>query len=78
MNDTIISNIESCYFATGLTVKKLKELIEFWPEEKENGELTEVWIETEPGSSSQCYGVCPLNCKSEGPKIWADLLLELK
>jgi hypothetical protein len=56
----------------GLTVKQLKELIKDWPEEYENGDETEVWIDDGPGTS-QVREVWPLN--KNGNK--ADLLLSL-
>jgi len=36
-----------------MTVKQLKEILKDWPETKENGEPTEVWLETGLMLSSQ-------------------------
>lgn len=59
-------------FPNGLTVKELKELLTDWPETNEDGEPTEVWIETERGLSSIVTKVWPLNKREHS----TDLLLE--
>jgi hypothetical protein len=53
-------------FVNGLTVKELKEAIKDWPEMTSSGELTEVWIQTEPFKSSQVTEVHKLDIKSAG------------
>lgn len=45
----------------GMTVRELKEVIKGWPEEDENGEPTEVWMQTGRGLSSPVGTVRQLN-----------------
>ncbi len=59
-------------FPNGLTVKELKELIKDWPETYENGEPTEVWIETAPGISNVVTKIVPLNFQENS----ADIIFE--
>lgn len=58
-------------FPNGLTVKELKEIIADWAETYENGEPTEVWIETGWCLSSAVVEVAPLNVREKS----ADLIL---
>jgi hypothetical protein len=44
-----------------ITVKQLKEFIKDWPEQNEQGEDNEVWIETSDGLSNTCKSVWKLN-----------------
>lgn len=60
-----------------MTVKKLKEIIKDWPEERGDGEDTEVWIETGLMLSSQVVNWSKLNVRvDENGKDSYDLLLE--
>ncbi len=70
-------NIEKLRFPDGLTVRDLKALIADWPEETEDGSLTEVWI-GQPGSTSrQAFEAWPLNMRrTEEGNVYADLLLD--
>lgn len=47
----------------GITVRDLKRLIRDWPEEREDGTLTEVWIGEGHGKcvSNACTMIYPLN-----------------
>lgn len=63
------------YFKHNLTVRKLKEIIKDWPEEYETGELTEVWIETNPNESNPVMCIWPLNLRDNGI---ANILLTAK
>lgn len=58
-------------FPNGLTVKELKEIIADWAETDEDGEPTEVWIETGWCLSSVVIEVTPLNKRENS----ADLFL---
>lgn len=58
-------------FPNGLTVKELKEIVADWAETDEDGEPTEVWIETGWCLSSVVIEVCPLNKREKS----ADLIL---
>ncbi len=58
-------------FPNGLTVRELKEIITDWSETDENGEPTEVWIETGWCLSSIVIEVSPLNKREKS----ADLIL---
>ena len=58
-------------FPNGLTVKELKEIIADWAETGEDGEETEVWIETDRHLSSIVTEICPLNQRGNS----ADLIL---
>ena len=59
-------------FPNGLTVRELKTIIENWLEMDDDGELTEVWIETSRYLSNPVTMVSPLNqcdiilCSSRG------------
>jgi len=59
-------------FPNGLTVRELKTIIENWLEMDDDGELTEVWIETGHYLSNPVTMVSPLNqcdiilCSSKG------------
>lgn len=44
-----------------LKVRELKKILADWPETDEDGELTEVWIETGKNMSSAVVEVLPLN-----------------
>lgn len=66
-------------FTDGLTVRDLKRIIKDWPEEDENGELTEVWVGKHEGWSQMVIEVSSLNKRvSDGGKKWADIILEYK
>lgn len=60
-------------FPNGLTVRDLKKIIADWPEEKSDGELTEVWVEM-VGLSNMVHGIWRLNPDSNGA---ADLSLTI-
>lgn len=64
-------------FPQGMTVKELKALVKDWPEEDENGEPTDVFIETGRGLSSAVTEVWMMNARvSEDEKNkWSDMLL---
>jgi hypothetical protein len=64
------------YFPGGMTVAVLKEMLTDWPELDENGEPTEVWIETGRGLSSQVREIGTLNARvcDDGLRV-ADLYL---
>lgn len=57
--------------SAGLTVKKLKEIINQMPDLNNNGEPLEIWISTGDCLSSIVTQVSPLNRRPEG----SDLLL---
>lgn len=59
-------------FKNGMTVKELKELIKDWPETREDGELTEVWVGDYRGMSNIAIELCRLNLDSDGS---CDLLI---
>lgn len=48
-------------FKYGMTVRELKELIKDWPEEREDGSLTEVWLGDAEGYSNHAKEICTLN-----------------
>lgn len=54
-------NVKVSLFPGGLTVKQLKEAIKNWPETNEDGNPTEVWIETGWCMSSVVVEITPLN-----------------
>jgi hypothetical protein len=56
-------------FPNGLTVKELKEIIADWAETDENGNPTEVWIETGWCLSSIVIEACPLNVRGKTADI---------
>ena len=58
-------------FPNGLTVKEFKEIVKDWVESDEDGEPTEVWIETGLGLSSVVIEISPLNKRGDV----ADMLL---
>ena len=45
------------------TVREFKKIINDWPEEYEDGSLTEVWLETGLHLSSPCINITPLNLR---------------
>lgn len=59
-------------FPAGMTVRDLKKIIAEWPEEKEDGTLTEVWVEHD-GGSNQVRSLWSLDMDS---KDNADVLLD--
>lgn len=59
-------------FPNGLTVAELKALIADWPEIGQDGEPTEVWIETGRNRSSPVVSTVPLNKRGES----ADIIFE--
>jgi hypothetical protein len=69
--------MDKIYIAiNGITVRKLKELIMYWPEEDQYGDETEVWLSTGAHTSSPLVEICPLNKRSsEDGKEWSDLAL---
>jgi hypothetical protein len=52
-----------------LTIKRLKEILKDMPDEDENGDLFEVWIEGPQGLSNQVFECISLNQKSIGSSI---------
>lgn len=63
-------------FPKGLTVSELRKILADWPDKKEDGSDTEVWLETGDNLSSPCVTIWPLNVrKDESGKDCADLLL---
>ena len=64
-------------FTKGLTVRDLKRIIKDWPEEDENGELTEVWVGNLDGFSNVVIELSSLNKRTgDNGEEWSDLLLE--
>ena len=64
-------------FTEGLTVRDLKRIIKDWPEEDENGELTEVWVGNLDGFSNVVIELSSLNKRTgDNGEEWSDLLLE--
>jgi hypothetical protein len=62
----------------GMTVRQLKHLVRDWPEEDDDGDPTQVFIETGPGLTSSVTMAVTLNERrsEDGSKKWSDLLLE--
>lgn len=59
-----------------LTVRALKEMLDGWPEETEDGEPTEVWIETVSGYSDAATNVEILNKRvADNGYQWYDMLI---
>lgn len=56
-------NCKKHIFPNGITVKEFKEIIKNWPEQREDGELTEIWIEYQ-GYSNQAKTIFPLDLDS--------------
>jgi len=54
---------------SGITVKKLKEILKDWPEVDESGNPTEVWLETGRMLSSICMSVDILNRRGKASDI---------
>lgn len=54
-----------------MTIRELKAILKHWPEEHENGEPTEVWLQTGDLESSPCTDHHQLNRRYGS----ADLLL---
>lgn len=53
----------------GLTVRELKQILSSLPEENENGEEFEVWLDVGDGLSSPVKSVCALNRREDGCDI---------
>ena len=53
--------METCYLPNGLTVKKLKEILQDWPEIDSEGNETTVWMETEWDNPVLVFGVSSLS-----------------
>ena len=52
-----------------ITVKELKEFLAAYPDYNENGEPTEVWLESGEGLTSPCKEVCALNLRGNSADI---------
>ena len=60
-----------------MTVKQLKEIIKDWPEVNlDNGEETEVWVETGWCRSSPITCAVPLNLRENETGSWSDIIFE--
>lgn len=65
------------YEGKGLTVKELKEILDKCPDNRPNGDPTEVWIETGEMLSSIVTSVCKLNSRIDESGNWFwDILFE--
>lgn len=54
-----------------MTVTELKRVLSTWPEHNEDGEPSEVWIESGHGNSSEANGIHTLG-KSDLYLVWTD------